>query len=218
MTHQLYATSMPAWHRSITARAIGSLIKAALPDTMSTGLSPCLQLITSNTICSSQHQGIAAAPHLHENADPSQDPNSSTEHGDAGPAPSHTWQMKAQLVINTQALSTAAALCHPALLAEALRAAQAAQGLPEDFTLSASTPDDADREEGSAALDGMELLLVICMLAANACWRDAPHQDKEDDETGNEAAQVMRIALQRGKGGELGDSGSLQCLLAQQCQ
>lgn len=128
--------------------------------------------------------------HPHAEALSGEGPSLATDPSNTATELSAICLMTAEGNIDIEAATSAAALCHPGLLVQALRAAQAAQWDPTDF--SSSTSSD---QAGSSA--GLELLLVTCVLAACTCWSSARDSSlsKGADSTGNKASEVLHAAM-----------------------
>ena len=174
---------MPAWHNNLTAAAIQSLIKAALPSGTTLGLTSPPQLTSSNNSMTQSAEQQGSNPTSHPSDTPAADDmppsvnmgvqadTASVTQPDAqASAMEPTWLLTPGGAMDTQAATSAAALCQPSLLAVALKAAQTGNCQPEVFSLHTSHSDGASGSQDAGEFGGMECLLLICVLAASSCW------------------------------------------------
>ena len=174
---------MPAQHYEIVTVAIQSLIKAALPSAMTLELTspPLLTSFSSSITQSAECQSttsISGPSDIRAADDTPASDHVSEEAGNAlaahpaiqASAVEQTWLLMPDGTINTQAASSAVALCQPSLLAVALKAAQTGNCEPDVFGLHTSHSDQASGSEEAHDSEGSESVLVVCVLAAHSCW------------------------------------------------
>lgn len=183
ISQHLYAQHMPAQHYQLTTAAIQSLIKASLPSVTTPGLTSPPQLTSSNNSMtqSAEQQGNNPTSHPSDTRAADDMPRSAnmgveadmalvTQPDAQASAMEQTWLLTPGGIIDTQAATSAAALCQPSLLAVALKAAQTGNCQPEVFSLHTSHSDGASGSQDAHDSGGMECLLLICVLAASSCW------------------------------------------------
>lgn len=154
ISQHLHAKSKPDCHRLVTEYAIRSLTTAGLPTSTKVTLSQPM----ANMSVDAAAIDDAVSSHM-----PPLPPGQATDAPGNTVVTAKLCLFRAAGDVDVQAAHKAAALCQPALLVEALQAAQAAQWGLQDFN-TALAPDEAGLPSGE------ELLLGICVLAACSCW------------------------------------------------
>ena len=102
--------------------------------------------------------------------------------------------------LNLQAATAAAAQCQPGLLHQALAAAQGASWQPADFGVQwhdsphSAVASTVKQEQGSEAA-GLELVLVICLMAAASSWCQRQEEDQGSAAAGLDSTRVSQVAL-----------------------